>query len=203
SLPTDFEENVRIFAEMNKSDVTNMSLSEETTEQLLHQAPQAYRTQINDILLTALVRTIHKWTGKEGVYLALEGHGREEIIPGVDLSRTIGWFTSIFPLYLRLDNTQELGSLLKSIKEQLRCIPQHGVGHGILRYLTKREELQALYQLPKPEVSFNYLGQFDSSIKLSNLFDLASESSGDSEASENQTYYRLNINSQVTKGQLQ
>ena len=75
----------------------------------------------------------------------------------VDLSRTLGWFTSIFPVYLHLDKTQELGALLKCIKEQLHCIPQHGMGYCILRYLTKRE-LQTLYQMSESEVSFNSLG---------------------------------------------
>src|SRR5205807_1974650 len=73
---------------------------------LLMEVPAAYRTQINEVLLTALARTLGQWTGASSVLLDLEGHGREEIFAGVDLSRTVGWFTTIFPVALDLKESQ-------------------------------------------------------------------------------------------------
>jgi len=101
----------------------SFTLTEEQTRLLLQEVPQAYNTQINDILLTALVQAFGHWTGNYGLLLDMEGHGRENVIESVNLSRTVGWFTSIFPVFLTLENLHHPGECLKSIKEQLRQIP--------------------------------------------------------------------------------
>ncbi|GAB3892009.1 hypothetical protein GCM10029964_066120 [Kibdelosporangium lantanae] len=90
-----------------------------------------------------------RWTGSDDVLIDLEGHGREEIFDDVDLTRTVGWFTTMFPVALDLRD-QEWGRTLKSVKEQLRAIPHRGLSYGALG-------LDHVH----PEVSFNYLGQFD------------------------------------------
>jgi hypothetical protein len=91
----------------------------------------------------------------------LEGHGREELFEGVDLSRTVGWFTSAFPVLLEVPAGGGAGELLRSVKDQLRAVPARGIGFGILRRLSPdaavRERLAAI---PAPQVNFNYLGQF-------------------------------------------
>ncbi|MCC1705883.1 hypothetical protein KSI34_24965, partial [Salmonella enterica subsp. enterica serovar Indiana] len=87
----------------------------------------------NDLLLTALVRVISRWSGQAGALIQLEGHGREDLFDTLDLSRTVGWFTSLFPV--RLQAHGDLSSAIKSIKEQLRAVPDKGVGYGLLRYL--------------------------------------------------------------------
>ena len=139
-----------------------VSLDVEETRALLQDVPRAYRTQINEVLLTALVRAYERRTGIPRVWLDLEGHGREDIVSGVDLSRTVGWFTSIFPVRLELDGGCGPGEALKSVKEQLRGIPQRGVGYGLLRYLSGDPEMTAAARgVPGPEMSFNYLGQFE------------------------------------------
>ncbi|PFY28777.1 condensation domain-containing protein, partial [Bacillus toyonensis] len=97
----------------------------------------------------------------------LEGHGREEMIEGIDLSRTVGWFTSIYPVHLNFQGTHTPIEGLKAVKEQLRRIPNHGVDYGILRYLNK--EILPFYQ-QKPSISFNYLGQFDQVFSKESLF---------------------------------
>ncbi|WP_410524906.1 amino acid adenylation domain-containing protein [Pseudomonas sp. DTU_2021_1001937_2_SI_NGA_ILE_001] len=129
------------------------------TRHLLQQAPGAYRTQVNDLLLTALARVIARWTGQPQVLVQLEGHGREELDDSVDLTRTVGWFTSLFPV--RLTPGETLAASIKGIKEQLRAIPDKGIGYGVLRYLGDADTRARLAELPEPRITFNYLGQFD------------------------------------------
>ncbi|MDB1088335.1 amino acid adenylation domain-containing protein [Streptomyces sp. ACA25] len=133
----------------------SVSLTEAETSALLRAAPAAYRTRIDDLLLSALTRTLAEWTGRDRVVIALEGHGREDLFPELDLSRTVGWFTSYYPVAL---DAAPPGweALVKSVKEQLRAVPRHGVGYGALRTLTA----EGLPAGPAPRVSFNYLGQF-------------------------------------------
>ncbi|SFJ95149.1 condensation domain-containing protein, partial [Thermoflavimicrobium dichotomicum] len=112
-------------------------------------------TEINDLLLTALALTVKEWTGETRVALNLEGHGREEILEGIDLTRTVGWFTSIYPVLFEL-KTDDLSTAIKEVKETLRRVPNKGVGYGLLQYLSE-EKIDFRLQ---PEMSFNYLGQF-------------------------------------------
>ncbi|MGH3988240.1 MAG: condensation domain-containing protein, partial [Pseudonocardiaceae bacterium] len=136
----------------------DVRLDQEQTRALLQDVPGAYRTQINDVLLAALGRALSAWTGRNRVLVGLEGHGREDLFDDVDLTRTVGWFTTEFPVALDVPAGSGLGGLLKSVKEQLRAVPRRGLGYGALRYLT---EASGLADDPAPQVSFNYLGQFD------------------------------------------
>jgi non-ribosomal peptide synthase protein (TIGR01720 family) len=122
--------------------------------------PKAYHTQINDVLLTALGQTLAAWSGRPSVLVDVEGHGREELFAGVDISRTVGWFTSLFPVLLSVP-TDGPGAALTSVKEQLRRIPRRGVGYGLLRWLGDDELAAQLAALPVADVCFNYFGQFD------------------------------------------
>ncbi|MGH3899840.1 MAG: amino acid adenylation domain-containing protein, partial [Pseudonocardiaceae bacterium] len=130
------------------------------TRALLQDVPGVYRTQVNDVLLAALGVVLGRWIGRSRVLVDLEGHGREEIFPEVDLSRTVGWFTTMFPVALDVDIAvgAPLGVLLRSVKEQLRAVPGRGLGYGALRYLTSAA---GLGEQAGAQVSFNYLGQFD------------------------------------------
>lgn len=135
-------------------------LEAEETKALLQQVPKVYRTMINDVLLTALARAFARWTGESSLLLDLESHGREELFEDVDLSRTVGWFTCIFPVRLDLRGTAGAGAALKAIKEQVRSVPGGGVGYGVLRYLSEDEPTRSrLGQFPEAEVSFNYIGR--------------------------------------------
>ncbi|MEH1164048.1 amino acid adenylation domain-containing protein [Micromonospora sp. CPCC 205539] len=144
------------------------------TAALLTSVPAAFHAGVNDVLLTALALAVTDWRRRRQidtppVLVALEGHGREEQIhPEVSLSRTLGWFTSIFPVRLDLGQVdvaralaggQDAGTALKRIKEQLNAVPDHGLGFGLLRYLNP-ETAAALAALPAPQISFNYLGRF-------------------------------------------
>lgn len=157
-LPTDFPEGANTAASAR---VTIMTLNPEETRALLQDIPKVYHTQINDILLSALVQTIASWTGENSLLIDLEGHGREAVIEDVDLSRTIGWFTTITPVRLELGAASTPGETLRSVKEQLRGVPNRGIGFGLLRYLNEDAELRAAMKAtPAPEIAFNYMGQY-------------------------------------------
>lgn len=136
-------------------------LGREETSALLQQVPAAYNTRIDELLLTAMTMAFTRWMGGEVFALELEGHGREDVIDGVDLSRTVGWFTSVFPMTLELKTT-EPGAAIKSVKEQLRRIPQRGIGFGILRYLSDDPRVRDAWRgAAAAPVLYNYLGRFD------------------------------------------
>ncbi|MDD2050653.1 amino acid adenylation domain-containing protein [Pseudomonas putida] len=175
-----------------------MQLDAELTRQLLQEAPAAYRTQVNDLLLTALVRVISRWTGHDSTLIELEGHGREALFDDIDLSRTVGWFTSLFPLKLRA--CQSLSASIKSIKEQLRAVPDKGVGFGILRYLGNAQTRQVMAGLPRPRITFNYLGRFDSQFDAQAAFYPAAESAGHAQDENAPLANWLSIEGQVHGG---
>ena len=182
-----------------------VSLSIDETNALLQQVPEAYHTRIDDVLLTALVRAFQQWTGEDALLVELEKHGREDLFEDVDLSRSVGWFTSAFPIVLKLqEKNTTLGDALKSTKEQLRRIPRGGIGYGLLRYLCRDEEVaRQMSVLPRAEVSFNYLGQLDQTFQSSRLFQLARESSGGVRDPEAQRSNLLEVNASVIRGRLQ
>jgi amino acid adenylation domain-containing protein/non-ribosomal peptide synthase protein (TIGR01720 family) len=137
-----------------------VSLDGEETRALLQDVPSAYQTQVNDVLLAALARAFRGWTGQRALLVDLEGHGREDLFDGVDLSRTVGWFTAIHPVRLELPEEEGEAAAIKAVKEQLRSVPGRGLSHGLLRWLSNDPEIPALLAaLPQPQVSFNYLGR--------------------------------------------
>jgi non-ribosomal peptide synthase protein (TIGR01720 family) len=136
-------------------------LNAEETRALLQDIPKVYHTQINDVLLTALVRAIASWTGGNSVLVDLEGHGRETVIDDADVSRTIGWFTTITPARLELGAASTPGDTLRSVKEQLRGAPNRGIGFGLLRYLSDDAGLRATMEaVPAPEIVFKYMSEY-------------------------------------------
>ncbi|WP_443692076.1 amino acid adenylation domain-containing protein [Pseudomonas protegens] len=171
------------------------------TQRLLQDAPAAYRTQINDLLLTALARVITRWTGDSSALVQLEGHGREELFDSIDLSRTVGWFTSVFPV--KLTPQPALADSIKLIKEQLRAVPNKGIGFGALRYLGDEAAQQTLAALAVPRITFNYLGQFDGSFDEPDAwFAPSAEAKGADQGAQAPLGNWLSINGQVYGGQL-
>lgn len=153
-----------------------MRVPAELTERLLLAVPQAFHSSVADGLLTALSLALVRWRRDRGItqadaLLNLEGHGREEqVVPGADLARTVGWFTTIFPVRLDLNGVDlddayaggpSMGDAIKAVKEQLRAVPERGIGFGLLRYLN-RDTARQLSPLPAPQISFNYHGRLGS-----------------------------------------
>ncbi|OYE03761.1 non-ribosomal peptide synthetase [Nostoc sp. 'Peltigera membranacea cyanobiont' 232] len=180
----------------------SVKLTQEETQTLLLSVNEAYNTQINDILLSALVLSIAEWTGNSTVLIDLEGHGREELFPDIDLSRTVGWFTSLFPVLLQLPSLNQPGEIIKSIKEQLRAIPNRGTGYGILRYLCKYPTInEQIETIPASEISFNYLGQFDQ-VQSETGWKFAPESAGATQSLKQTRDHLFDINALIVEGKL-
>ena len=184
--------------------VVTASLNRKETHSLLKEVPSVYNTQINDILLTALAQVLVEWTGQDSVLINLEGHGREDILShGAPPARTMGWFTSIFPVKLTLPKSIKPGTMLKSTKEQLRAIPNKGIGFGLLRYLCQDQEVRRqLTAMTSPQVLFNYLGQFDTALPDTAIFRLSRALVGWHGARNPRTQI-LEINTWIVGGQLQ
>ena len=139
-----------------------VTLTQDETDTLLHHSPRAFKTQINDVLLTAVALAVSRWTGRRATWLDLEGHGREPLFADIDLSKTVGWFTSIFPVALSVPESTDAIDALKHVKDALRAVPHRGIGYGVARYGSADADLRAsLAAMPAPQLSFNYLGQFD------------------------------------------
>ena len=196
-------------------EVVTKSLSEEETARLLQQVPEVYHTQINDVLLTALGEVVGQWTGSDEVLVDVEGHGREEIgADGVDVTRTVGWFTTIYPVVVERSGSGSgngngsgragVGEGLKRVKEQLRGMPGRGMGYGLLRYGVGNEEIAEKLREKQPaEVSFNYLGQFDARWDGGGVFGPATEKCGGSRSGKAKRRYAVEIAGGVFGGRLQ
>jgi len=181
----------------------SVSLDAVETRALLQEVPVRYRTQINEVLLTALVRAFAQWTTSPSLLVDLEGHGREEIVDDVNLSRTIGWFTTIFPVMLDCGTAQSSVEALPLVKEQLRAIPNRGIGYGLLRYASGDDKVAEMLQsLPQAEVRFNYLGQVDRVLLDSSMFSFTSQSSGPAQSATAPRSYLINIIGVVSGGEL-
>jgi amino acid adenylation domain-containing protein/non-ribosomal peptide synthase protein (TIGR01720 family) len=159
AVPADFPAGRNTMAVQSTVEVT---LDAQDTRALLHEVPDVYRTRTDDVLLAALARTLRAWTGRDRTTVDYEGHGREELFDDLDLTRTVGWFTSIHPFTPALPaGTDDRGATLKAVKEQLRAVPDRGIGYGALRHLTAPGTLPPAHATPR--VSFNFHGRFDTS----------------------------------------
>jgi hypothetical protein len=176
------------------------------TQQLIRGINKVYQTEINDTLLTVLGRTLSRYQDMEEVVFGLEGHGREAVM-GVDIevSRTVGWFTNIYPVRLTVGREWGWGETIRSVKGQLRSVPQKGMGYGVLRYLHGSAEVRAsLTNGHLYEVVFNYLGQLDNIVSGSGGGRLqgAPESAGVNVSEKNGLEHKIRIDSRITGGEL-
>jgi amino acid adenylation domain-containing protein/non-ribosomal peptide synthase protein (TIGR01720 family) len=173
----------------------------EETRALLREVPAAYRARIDDVLLTALAQALAGWTGEQRHLVELEGHGREELFEDVDLSRTVGWFTSVVPVLLE-PSASSPGAALRAVRDGLRQMPNRGIGYGLLRHLGREETVRELRALPRAQVLFNYLGQLDATAASSPLFGMARESSGSSVSTRGTRSHLLEVNGLVIEERL-
>jgi amino acid adenylation domain-containing protein/thioester reductase-like protein/non-ribosomal peptide synthase protein (TIGR01720 family) len=184
-----------------RNDVFKRKFSADFTRRLLSQSSKAYHTKINDLLLAALSSAYGRVTGQKHFSMLLEGHGREFISDSVDVSRTVGWFTSIFPVVLSC--LGEVGDAIMNVKEELRRIPHNGLSYGLLKYLLPQKS--AFEGIIEPRLLFNYLGQFQSGgYETEEIFRLSNENSGRcvSEGNERKSFHDLCFNCEVINDEL-
>ncbi|WP_262892893.1 non-ribosomal peptide synthetase [Puia dinghuensis] len=174
-------------------------LGVEQTRWLLQEVPRVYHTEVNDVLLSALLLAIGDWGGERRVVIGLEGHGREAIKGGVDTSRTVGWFTSVYPVLLEREEAVGLGEVLKGVKEQLRGVPDKGLGYGVLKYMVRAEELQGETGW---DIVFNYLGQVDNVVSGSRWIRGAGESGGRGMSERQEIREKVSVVGIVAEGEL-
>ncbi|MET4143087.1 amino acid adenylation domain-containing protein, partial [Pedobacter sp. UYP1] len=195
SLERDYKDGSNLVRDISSASFT---LDQEETTQLMTACYHAYQTDTNDILLTGLSLALKDIFGLKRVLVNLEGHGREDIGTDIDVSRTVGWFTTIYPVLLDLGETGELISSLVSVKESLHRIPNKGIGYGILAAVGE-EEFSAVH----PEITFNYLGDFGSGVEGANgeeLFSFSGEAHGNDVSGEMSRWEVLNISGIVAEG---
>lgn len=195
-LPKDFE----VESNLVKDTMTDSFLMDENlTSLLLTKCHKAYGTDINDILLTALSLSLYEIFEMKKVMVMLEGHGREYIGRDIDVTRTVGWFTTMYPLIFNMDYGRDIIRQLIEVKESLHRVPNKGIGYGILRYLTKSIDR------PDPEIIFNYLGDFGSGIKTDSgeeLFEFAEGYHGKSVSVQRSRAAILDVSGMIVAGQL-
>ncbi|MEM9849434.1 MAG: amino acid adenylation domain-containing protein, partial [Bacteroidota bacterium] len=152
ALPTDMEATAPITEATTRT--LTLELDEAHTTQLLSDIHEAYNTKVEEILIAALVLSLQQKYELSSVTFGLERHGREALDETFDFSESVGWFTTQFPLTITTSLAMDLGDLIKTVKEQIRAVPNKGLGYGVLRYLSKSTELNQALPL-----NFNYLGQ--------------------------------------------
>lgn len=183
----------------NKDSKTiSISLSKEDTEKLTSSCNKAYNTNINDLLISALGMAVANWNNNENILINLEGHGREELFNNIDVTRTVGWFTAEYPVLINISNKDKIDYIIKNTKETLRRIPKKGIDYGIIRYLSKDGQ-NKFKNATKPQISFNYLGDFGESFEertFSNA-NMVYESDFNSETERD---YLLDINGMIING---
>ncbi len=182
----------------------DFSLNPKDSQLILKQAPASLDMPVNDLLLTALVRTLARWTGDDRLLIGLFGHGREPIVDEIDLSRTVGWFIATYPVLIDLHGRTGLRDQMDAVRQQLRAVPGHGIGFGLLRYLSGDETVQAaLSRIPAPQVVFNYLGHFDTVDQPDWFpFQIAPESPGPEQCPAGTSNTLFNINAIVSSDRL-
>ncbi len=175
----------------------NFGFDAERTRQLLEDIHHAYGTGINDILLTAVSATLSNLLEQDDVWINIEGHGREPMHSGIDITRTVGWFTSIYPLILPGRSRNNAGRHLSDVKESLRQIPMQGCGFGLLCY---RPEYRSVWAR-RADILFNYLGQFDTDLD-EKLFEAAPGNLGATQGKEEAETHGLLILGMIAGGRL-
>jgi non-ribosomal peptide synthase protein (TIGR01720 family) len=182
------------------------SLDVAETRRLLQEVPRVYHTGIEDLLLTALAQAVAAWTGERQVLAWLESHGRGDLFPEVDLTRTVGWLSIEYPVLLDLGGLGGAGGptdALLAVRDQLRAVPGGGLSYGLLRYGGDPDTGTELAALPQAEIVFNYFGQIDRGLGGDSAFVLAPEPEGSVLSPRGHRSFLLEVNGWVAAGRLE
>ncbi|MCR3759003.1 amino acid adenylation domain-containing protein [Clostridium felsineum] len=191
--PVDFD---REEDRISTSKVFTDFLNEDITNVLIKKTNEIYSIELNEILIIGLVCAINRITGSRDIVIELERHGREALNENIDISRTVGWFTSMYPAYFKLED-KEIDDAIKALKEQLRGIPKYGFNYSLLKFL--KHEIK---ELGDKYIRFNYLGDFDNVID-GKLLDLNSISFGLNSGEENKLTALMDIEAMIINKKLQ
>jgi non-ribosomal peptide synthase protein (TIGR01720 family) len=168
---------------------------------LLREATARYNAQLFELLISALVIVLTRWIGKRELRIDVEGHGREDLF-GQDVSRTVGWFTSLFPLSFSIEGTST-ADVIAHVQKKMRALPNRGVGYGVLRYLSSDPAIrESLKPKSACEVSFNYLGQLDQISRPGQILSLVGDPVGPMRSPNAPPHYRLEVNAWILSGHL-
>lgn len=170
------------------------------TQELIQRVPAAHQAHIDEVFLAAVSSALAEWMGPGSVLVDLEGHGRDAVSDGLDLSRTVGWFTSIFPVLVDLRPGASPLEALACAKERLRGVPARGAGYGVLRYLAGDEAERRIRQRPSAELLFNYLGQVDAGSREG--FEVAWDLGGPLRGPGARRFQLLRVGAWVSQGEL-
>lgn len=205
-LPRDFVDGVNKWSENRP---VRFRLTRTETSQLLTKVHAVFGTRMNEILLAALAISINRRYGLESIKVDLEGHGREELptasgdkqAPQPDVSRTVGWFTSLWPVIVEA-RSADLKTIIRTVKETLRKVPNNGIDYLLAKYLLKEEDPFFLGKDTAADISFNYLGQFDTDTQ-GRSFGIAGEGKGEDHAPNEVREFDWDLSGMVTDGQLE
>lgn len=176
--------------------VLRASLSTAETAVLVNEIPTTHHARIDNVLLAALLCALREWSERSTFLIDVESHGRQSN-DSIDLARAVGWFTSLYPIYLECDAANTPIDMLKVVKEQHRQVPNGGLGYGVLRYLA---EESARIEIPRADVAFNYLGQLDQDAGILAFVD---EPSGLARHPDGRRTHVLELNALIVDGRLQ
>jgi amino acid adenylation domain-containing protein/non-ribosomal peptide synthase protein (TIGR01720 family) len=198
-IPIDFNDGENLEAYENSVIV---EFTQEETQILLQDIPRLFGMNVADVLLTAIGRAFAAWTNTKNVLIDIENHGRTDLFEELNLSRTVGWFTSVFPVLLQVSSSTEIRDWLYLTKDQLSQIPEQGFGFSVMRYLGPMAGFAYRLKNIQPQVVFNYLGQLDRMLNKDEFFDLAPELMGRERFSYGKRTHLLNISGSITQQKL-
>ncbi len=181
--------------------IHQLSLSPDATDKLLHAAHHVLQADMTEFLLAALALALAEWSGRSSFAIHLEGHGRERLGKELNVTRTVGWFTSMYPVIVEVQRHAQPGSVIESVKELLRTVPSKGAGYGVLKYITSQEQREGLAFQLNPEISFNYLGQFGEGGRTG-LFEASPLATGSPFAADSRRTHLLDVTAVLSGSRL-
>ncbi|HEY3748352.1 MAG TPA: serine hydrolase, partial [Pseudonocardiaceae bacterium] len=178
--------------------VVETTLPTALNETLHHRAPRVLGSRVDEVLLWAVARAVTHWTGGTDTVVDLESHGRAPLFDDVDLGRTVGWCTSVYPVHLHVSGEDPVRGLA-AVRDQLRAVPHRGIGYGIARYL-REDTGAALADRPPAQVAFTY--QDSGNHLASRQFDASFDAPGGTRAAENVREHVIAVDAAVVAGEI-
>ena len=180
------------------------SLTADETSALIQDGVTRHNAQAQELLLAALHQTFAAWTGGGPLHVHLEGHGRDGLVEGADLSRTVGWFTTMYPVLLDVPAHASAVDAVAAVKRQVRGVPNGGIGYGVLKYLSPDAAVRRqMARIPDAAVSFLYMGRGDQASPATGWMRAASEPIGQMRSLRGRRPHAIDVIATVIRGQLQ